>query len=147
MRAEIVEVEVLQIGDVVVPHHARTLGHLVRERLRGWATVAGVVLDAEVAVGAAGIVAGRQNDAAVRAGTNEVRGGRCGKQAGASHDHVRDAVAGGHADDRLGRFAVVVSPIAADHQRGVGWKRGHLEQRLHEILEIVRLLEDGGPLP
>ena len=147
MRAKVVEVEVRQVGDLVFTHDARALGHFVGERLRRRATVAGVVLDAEVAIGAARIVAGRQNDAAVRTRTNQVRGRRRGEQPRAPHDHVADAVAGRHADDGLGRVAIVVAPIAADHQRGVGWERGHIEQRLHEILEIVLLLEDGGSLP
>ncbi len=64
-------------GPVAADLEAATVD-LVRERLGRWTAVGHVELDAEIAVGAARVMAGRQNDAAV-AGVlaDQARGGRC----------------------------------------------------------------------
>ena len=76
-----------------------------------------------------------------------MRGCGRGKQATAPHDHVRDAIARGHADDRADGFAIEEPAVTADHQRRTSRDGGLVEQRLHEVLEIVRLLKHGCALP
>ena len=106
-----------------------------------------VVLDAEILVRAARIVAGRQDDAAEGAAlADDMRGGRRRKDAALPDDDLAEAIGGSHADDGLDHLAVEVAAVAADHQRPAGEAFQRIEQRLDEILRVVLLLEDGNLL-
>jgi len=110
--------------------------------LRGRAAVRCVVLDAEVAIWAARVVAGRQNDAAEGAAfADEVRGRGRRQDAAAAHDDPAEAVGGRHLHGGLDRLAVEVAAIAADHQRLAPEAVEAVEDRLDEILDVTRLLE------
>ncbi len=106
------------------------------------AAVADVVLDAEVAVRPAGVVAGGEDEAAVGLVLADQVGDRRGReQAVLPHQEFADAVGAGHLQDHLDRLGIEEPAVAADHQglaRDVG--QG-LEHRLHEVFEVVGLLE------
>ena len=110
--------------------------------------VADVVLDAEVFVYTAGVVAGGENEAAERAASPD-DGGNGGrrKDTAAPDEQSPKAVRGGHANDRLDGCAIVVTPVATNDQclllevRPV--TRAHsIEDRLDKVLQIAGLHED-----
>ena len=101
-----------------------------------------VVFDAEIAVRPAGIVGGGEDDAAVGAeAADQRRGGRRRQQAAAADDDAAEAVGERDADRLLDRLAIEVAAVAADHQRLAGEAVERIEDRLDEVLDIVRLLE------
>ena len=113
-------------------------GELFRRR----PAVADVVLDAEVTIGPAWVVAGRQHDAAegpVLAHQIAERGR--GQDAAAADQHAADAVGGGHAQDDLDRAVVEVAAVAAKHQRLPGQAGQCVEDRLHEVFQVAGALE------
>ncbi len=115
------------------------LGHL----LRGRATVRNVVLDAEVLVRPAGVVAGRQDQAAeCLVATDDAGGGRCRQDAAPPHHHLSETVGRGHPEDGLDGFAVEEPSVAADHQGLAPEIADHVEYRLDEVLQIARLPEN-----
>ena len=137
-----VERDVGRVEGPVLPDLPRALidrlGHLLGRR----AAVRAVVLDAEVAVRAAGIVAGREDDAAERLVLADHGGGRGRRQQPALADQdAAEAVGGGHLEDGLDGAPVVVAAVAADHERAAREALERIEHRLDEVLEIVRLLE------
>ena len=82
------------------------------------AAIADIVLDAEIAVRPAGIVAGGEDDAAeCLAAADHAGGGRSGEEAALPDQHPAEAVGGGHPDHLLHDLAVVVAAVAADHER------------------------------
>src|SRR5690606_24415033 len=90
----------------------------VGDLFRGRPAISGVVLDAEILMRPAGIVAGRQDDAAkglVLA--NDVGSGRSGEDTALPYHDPAKAVGDGDADGLLDDLPVVVAAIAADHQR------------------------------
>ena len=59
-----------------------------------------------------------------------------------TNHHARDAICCGYAQYGLYRFAIEISTVATNHQRCVPLERRDVEQRLHKVFEIVRLLKD-----
>ena len=93
----------------------------VRDLLWRRAAVGGVELDAEVAIRTAGVMAGREDQAAeglVLA--NDAGGGRRGQNAAGADQKTPDAICGGDADDGLDRLRVIIAAIPADHERVPG---------------------------
>ena len=88
-------------------------------------------------------MAGGQDDAALGlALADDAGGGWGGEDAATSHQGLGHSVGRGHAQDGLNGLAVVEAPVAADHQ-GAALQAGlGVEDRLDEVLEIIRLLED-----
>jgi hypothetical protein len=88
-------------------------------------------------------VARGENDAAEGAAlADEVRRRRRRQDPATADDHAPEAVRGRHAEDGLDRFAIVISAVATDDERASS-RRGHgIDDRLNEVLEVVRLLED-----
>ncbi len=80
-RAQPVEVDIRRFHRAVFGDLAGPLEYRVGDPLRRRAAVAGIVLDAEIAVGAALVVAGRQDDAAERLVlADDVGGGRASRE-------------------------------------------------------------------
>jgi hypothetical protein len=125
VRAQRVERRVGRVERAVLGEGARARGHRVGERLGRGAAVAEVVLDAEVAVRAARVVARRQDEAAGRAArADHARGGRRRQDAAAPHDQPPRAGRRGHAQDDLRGLAVEEPSVAAHHERRAGRERG-----------------------
>ena len=131
-----------QLRDTITGERRGAFGDSLGERFGGRAAIARVVLDAEVAIGTPRVVAGGKNDSAGTALPNEMRRGGGGKPTVLAHDRVRDTVRGGHAQNRLHGFAIEKTTVATNHQRCIGGKCGIIEQRLHKVFEIMRLLKD-----
>ena len=112
------------------------------QRLGRRAAVGHVVLDAEVALRAAGVVAGRQHDAAAGAMAADHGADRRGRQdAALPHQHPGVALGSGQPQDALDRHPVVVAAIAPDHQGLAGGGGQNVKQGLHKIFQVQRLLE------
>ena len=80
--------------------------------------VGGVELDAEVAVGAARVVARREDDRAEGgARAHDAARRRSRQDAGAADQDAAEAVRRRHANDRLDRDVVVEAAVAADDER------------------------------
>ena len=142
LGAEPVEVEVGGVEDLVFVDLLGALVDRLGDALGGGAAVADVVLDAEVLVRAAGVVAGGEDDAAVGAVlADDVGGGGGGEDAALADEHAAEAVGGGHLQRDLDDLAVEVAAVAADHQRLAGEVLERVEDRLDEVLDVVRLLE------
>ena len=56
-------------------------------------------------------------------------------------NHAGDTVGRGHAQDCLYGVKIQKSPIATHDETCRRWKCRNVEQRLHEVFEIVRLLK------
>ncbi len=131
------------VGDPVAVDHLGARIDRVGDLFRCRAAIADIVLDAEVFGRAAGIVAGREHDAAEGLVFADDVGGRRRRQdAAAADQHAAEAVGRRHLDDDLDDFAVVVAAVAADHQGLALEAVETVEDRLDEVLGIVRLLED-----
>ena len=144
-RAERVEVDVLaRVFDAVLGNLQAARVDRLGELLRGGAAVRCVVFDAEVALRPARVVAGRQDQAPERgAAADDGAHRRRRQQPAAAHQHLGKAVGRRHAQDGAHRDAVVEAAVAAQHQ-GLALVPGQgVEHRLDEVLEVVRLLEDG----
>ncbi len=72
--------------------------------------------------------------------------GRRKNAALADHD-LAEAVGGGHLDRLLDDLAIVVASVAADDEALALVAFQRIEDRLDEVLRIVRLLEDRDLLP
>ncbi len=142
LGADLVEVEVGGVEDLVLVDLLGALVDRLGDPLGGGAAVADVVLDAEVFLRAAGVVAGGEDDAAVGAVlADDVGGGGGGEDAALPDQHPAEAVGGGHLQRDLDDLAVEVAAVAADHQRLAGEVLQAVEDRLDEVLHVVRLLE------
>ena len=140
--ADRVEVDVGGVEDAVFGDGFRAgvdrLGDLLRRR----AAVADVVLDAEVLGRAAGVVAGREDDAAEGAVlADDVGGGGRREDAAAADEDAAEAVGGGHLQRGLDDLAVEVAAVAADDQGLALEAFEAVEDRLDEVLDVGRLLE------
>jgi hypothetical protein len=105
-------------------------------------SIGDVVLDAEIAVGSAGIVARRKHDAAeglVLA--DDIGGGGRREEPALSDQHAPEAIGRRHLDRGLDHFAIMEAPVAANHQRLALEAFERIEDRLDEVLGIVLLLE------
>ncbi len=148
MAARAVEIDRRRIDDAIARQRAAAGENSVGDLLRRRAAVGGVVLDAEIALGTARVVAGGEDDAAERAVLADHCGCRRRRQdAALPHQHLRDAVGGSHPENDLDRLPVVVAPVAAQHQRAAR-RRGRIvenavEHRLDEIFQVVGRPEHG----
>ena len=143
----------VHVGDVRHLERVHGLGEAVNlvGDLLGRGLAGGVVeLDPPVLLGAAGVVRGGHDEAAVcLARANHSGGGGGGEEAVLADVNLAHAVAGGELDDDLRRFLVKPATVAAENHRGAL----HLllgegeEQRLDPVREVVALGEHGGLLP
>ena len=142
-RPEAVDVDVRRVGDLVGRDRLALgedrLGDVLRRRAAG----ADIVLDAEIAVRPAGIVARRQDDAAEGVDrADQRRDGRGRENAALADDDAAEAVGGGDLDHDLDRLAVEEAAVAAEHQRLALKALERIEDRLDEVFEVAGLLED-----
>jgi hypothetical protein len=138
-----IEVDVLCVDGQPTVDLKRPRVDRVGDALGRGAAIGDVVLDPEILVGTAGIVAGGQDQAADRATlADHVARGRRRQDAAAADDHPAEAVSRRHPDRDLDDFAVEEAAVAADDQCRAGLVRHHVEHALDEILGVVRLLED-----
>ena len=144
LRADPVEIDIGRVGDPDSAPIDCVFAKIASVTLlRRRPAIADIVFDAEIAIGPAGIVARRQDDAAEGlVFADEVRGGRRREEAALADQHPAEAVRRRHADRRLDRLAVEVAPVAADHQGLAVEAVERVEDRLDEVLDIMRLLED-----
>ena len=143
-RAEAVDVDVGRVRDLVGVDRLAAGEDRVGDLLGRRAARADVVLDAEIAVRAAGVVAGRQDDAAEGAEVTDEGGGGRGRQNSALADHdAAEPVGRRHLGHDLDRLAIEEAAVAAQNQRLAVKALERIEDRLDEILQIVRGLEDG----
>ena len=142
VRADRRKIEIWRLERLVAQDVLGARKDRVGDLLRRGATVADVVLDAEVAVGTAGIVRGGQDDAAERFSRADHAGcGRRGEQAALPDQDAAEPIRRRHLDDGLARLLVEEAPVAADDQ-GLAFEAfERVEDRLHEVLEIARLPE------
>ncbi len=121
--------------------------HRVGDLLGRRATIADIVLDAKIAIRPARVVARRQHQAAegvVMANDMARSGGR--QQAVLPDQHGAEAVGRGDANNALDGDVVEVAAVAADHQRLALVALERVEDRLHEVLDIVGTAELAHPL-
>jgi hypothetical protein len=138
-----VDREVGRVADAVAGNHRAAFVDGFRQLLRCGAAVAGVVFDAEVAVRAAGVMTGRENDAAEGAVLADHATGRGrGQDAALPQQHTREAVGGRHFQDDLDRAAIMETAVAAKHQCFPCGVAERVEHALDEVFEITMLLED-----
>jgi len=118
--------------------------HRLGDLFGGRAAVADVVFDAEVAVRAAGIMAGREHDAAEGAVlADHAADGRRGQDTALSDQDAAHAVGGGHVQDGLDGAAVEVTAVAAEYESLAGEVAQGKEDGFDKVLEVARLLEFG----
>ena len=140
---EAVDVHVSGVGDLVRGDRLGMAEDRLGDILRGGSAGADVVLDAEIPVRAAGIVARRQDDPAIglqRA--NQRRDGGSRKNAAFADDDAAEAIGRRDLDDDLDRLAVEKAPVAAEDERLALKALEGIESRLNEVFEVVRLLKD-----
>ena len=142
--AQPVDVDVGRVGDFVGVDRLGAGEDRVGDLFGRGAAGADVVLDAEVAFRPARIVARRQDDPAEGADmADEGRGGG-GREDAALADHdPAEAVGRRDLGDDLDRLPVVVAAVAAEDQGLAPKTLERIEDRLDEIFQIVRRLEDG----
>ena len=138
-----IEVDVGRVADAVFGDGLRARKHGFGDLFRRRAAIGDVVLDAEIAIGAARVMAGRQDEAAAGAMlADHAADGRRRQNAALPQQHARVAVRGRHAQHRLDGRAVVVTPVAAQHQRLAMAVAERVEHALHEVFQVLRCAED-----
>ena len=146
-RADPAEVDVRRILVVVRRDLLGPRKHGFGDLLGRRPAVADVVLDAEVAVGTAGIMARRENEPAERLVLpDHVARGRRREDAVLPDQHAAKPLGGGDLDRLLDDLGIEVAAVAADHQRLPRDIAEHVEDRLDEVLDIMRHRERLGAL-
>ena len=142
-RADRIEIDVGRIGDFVMVDGLGAREDRVGDFFGGRAAIADIVFDAEIAVRAAWVMARRQDDAAIGgASADEAGDGGRRQNAAAADDQMAKSVGGRDLDDFLDRLAVVIAPVAAEHEHLAGKAFERVENRLHEIFDVIGLLEN-----
>ena len=73
---------------------------------------------------------------------DDVGGGGGGENAALTDQYLAETGSGGHLDRLLDHFAVVITAVAADHQRLAFEAFKGVEDRLDEVLGVIFLGED-----
>src|ERR1019366_5864182 len=109
---------------------------------RRGSAVGGVVLDAEIPVRPARIMAGGQDDTAIsRIFSNHAGSSGGGKYAALTDQYMPETIGGRHLENDLNRYPIVITTVTAQHQRCTRRGSDGVEDGLHEIFQIVRLLK------
>ncbi len=143
--AEMIDVHIRRFDGLVALDHLAVGENGLGDLFRGRAAGGNIVFDAEIGVGAARIVARRKHDAAEGffVADHRRRGGG-GQNSGAPDDDFAKPVGDRHFQNDLDGLAIEVTAVAADHQRLALKPFQRRKDRLDEIGEIVRLLENLG---
>ena len=147
-RADRVEIDVVGINCHPAIDRLRAGVNRVGHSFGGRAAIGDIVLDPEIAVGTAGIVARGQDQAAARAiFADDVARRGSGQDSALADQRTAITIGRGDAQGGLDHRAVVEPPVAPDHD-GTGIGTLHrVEDRLDEILGITGLREFGHLLP
>ncbi len=138
------QIDIRRIQHPVFPDAQAVLVDRIGNGFRGRAAVADVVLDAEVPLGAGRVVAGGQDDSAEGAMLADDAGrGRCGQNAVPAHQDPAEVIGGGHFQNDLDCFAIVVAAITAHYQGLAGKALQTVKDALHEVRKVMGLLEGG----
>ncbi len=141
-RANAREVDVADIGDLVFADLLGVGEDGVGDLFRRRAAIADIVFYAEILVRTAGIVAGRQHQAAKGlVFADDVGGRRRGQNTVLADHHLAETVGGGHGDRLLDHLEIEVAAVAADHQRLALKPFQRVEHRLDEVFRVVLLFE------
>ena len=141
-RPQFVDVDVRGVGDFVRRDRLGAGEDRLGDGLRRRSAGADIVLDAEIAVRPAGIVARREDDPAKGGERPDQRrdgGGR--KDAALADEDAAEAVRGGDLDHDLDRLAVEEAAVAAEDQGFALKAFERIESRLNEVFEVAGLLE------
>ena len=141
VTARLVERRQFDIGNRVLRQGFRNgkggFGGVLRRRLPG----SEVELDAEIAVLAARVVAGGQNNAEIGlVMADDVRSGRRGQEPVFAEQHQLRALRHRHFQDNGNRFIAVIAAIATEDERLARHSAERGENRLDKTLGVVRLL-------
>ncbi len=142
-RADLVDAAIYDIGNFVLVDHLGAGEDRLGDLFRCRSAVADIVFDAEIFIRAARIVACRKYHAAESlVFADHVGGGWRRKNAALTHHDAPEAIGGGHLDELLDHFAVIIASVAADHERLAGKTFQHIENRLDEVFSVIGLLEN-----
>src|SRR6185437_15242822 len=147
LRPDLGEVD---IGGIIAEVALDRLGagkNRVGDLLRRRPAIADIVLDAEIPVRAARIVRGGEDDATERLVMADLMAEAWRRQQSPlPHQGPPEAIGRRNADDALDGDVVEIAAVAADYQRLALEALKAVEDRLHEIFDIVALLEYRHPL-
>ena len=147
-RSEGLQRKIARLGDMIRMNLTAALIDGLGDLFRRRPAVAGVVFDSEVALRAAGIVAGGQDDAAEGPGPADNTGDRRRREYAVLTDQdPAETVGGGDFENDLDGFAVIKASVAAHYQGLAMIARQRIEDGLDEIFQVVRLLEDRDLFP
>ncbi len=142
LLARLVQRDLADIGQPVMLQPQGSAPHRLGQRFGRLAAVGGVEFHPEIALGAAGVVAGGEQETAGCAVQAYQVGGRGGgEQPVPADDDPGDAVARSNAEQHLQGFAVPEAAVTAGDQGGAREIPGGVEDGLEEVLEVVRLAE------
>ena len=111
-------------------------------RRRSWSPIGTVHLHAKVAIGAARIVAGRQDDSAYGVfAADQVGCRRSGEDAAGGDDYFPQPMGGCHAQDHIDGTNVAVTTVATHHQGAAISTRQGAKCGFDEAFEVVRLFK------
>ena len=141
------EIDIGRVDDLVAVDHLGARKHRVGDLFGRRPAIADIVLDAEIAVRPARIVAGRQDEPAERlVVADDVAGGRASTGCPpCPTSTLPNPLAAAMRDGLLDGDVVEVAAVAADHQRLALEALEAVEDRLDEVLDIVGLLETRRP--
>jgi hypothetical protein len=144
LRADLAQVNIGDVGDLVGCDGLGGLVDLVGDAFRCRCTVCEVVLDTEVLVGASGIVASSQQDTTSGlAYADDVASSWCAEDAILADQQLLDTVGGTDLGDQLSDFGVPVTAITTNDEGGALNAFGDGQQDAgNESLRVVVLLEN-----
>lgn len=141
-RAQATKVNVRRIDNLIFRNGFRTVENGIRHFFRCRTTIADVILDAEIPVRAARIMAGRQNNTAEGFVFSDDATDSRGRQDTILSDHdFSDAVGCRHFQDDLYGRAVEIPAVSTQHKRLALDVTDRIENGLDKILEVMRLLK------
>ena len=115
--AELIQVDVVKFGDLVLIDLFAAFENGAGDFFGSGATIASVVLDAKVALGATRVMARGENDATKGiVFANDAGGCGGGEDATLSHQHATKPVGNSHFQDDLNGGTVVVASVAPQHE-------------------------------
>ena len=141
--AGIIQINIICLGNTILADLLAEIENGFRNLFGRGSAIVDIELDAEVATGAAWIVARREDDPALRpVFSDEMRHSRGRKDSALTDDDTTHPVDRGHFQDDLDRIAIVKAPVTTEDEGSAAKFRVGLEDRLDEILQIVRTAEE-----
>ena len=111
------QTDIGHIGDPVFLQHRRLMVDRTGDAFRGRPAIGNIELDAKIFINAAGVVAGRQDDAAIGlVQPDQMRCRRRGQQAISADDQFSGTIGCRHFDDGLDRRVVEKTAVTTKHK-------------------------------